>query len=65
MAEFIFYIIIAILVFDYILERLLDYLNSRLWSNDLPVELEGIYDAGKYRKSGSTYKNGYSATGCD
>lgn len=51
MAEFIFYIIIAILVFDYILERLLDYLNSRLWSNDLPVELQGIYDAGKYRKS--------------
>ena len=51
MAEFIFYIIIAILVFDYILERLLDYLNSRLWSNDLPAELQGIYDAGKYRKS--------------
>jgi len=51
MVELIFYIIIAILVFDYLLERLLDYLNSLLWSNDLPAELEGIYDADKYRRS--------------
>lgn len=51
MTEMIFYIIIAILVFDYILERLLDYLNSRLWSNALPEELEGIYDADKYKLS--------------
>ena len=51
MAEMIFYIIVAILVFDYFLERLLDYLNSLLWSNKLPEELEGIYDADKYRKS--------------
>jgi STE24 endopeptidase len=47
----IFYIIVAILVFDYILERILDYLNSRYWSNELPHELEGIYDADKYKKS--------------
>lgn len=51
MAEIIFYIIIGILVFDYILERLLEYLNSTLWSNELPDELAGIYDAAKYRKS--------------
>lgn len=51
MAEVIFYIIVAILVFDYFLERLLDYLNSLLWSNKLPEELEGIYDADKYKKS--------------
>jgi len=51
MAEVIFYIIVAILLFDYFLERLLDYLNSLLWSNKLPEELEGIYDADKYKKS--------------
>lgn len=51
MAEVIFYIIVAILVFDYFLERLLDYLNSLLWSNKLPEELEGIYGADKYKKS--------------
>ncbi len=51
MAQTIFIIIISILVFDYILERILDYLNSTYWSNELPSELKGIYDAEKYKKS--------------
>lgn len=51
MAQTIFYIIIAILVFDYAAERLLSYLNSTRWSNELPEELKGIYDPEKYRKS--------------
>lgn len=50
MAITIFYIIIGILVADYLFERLLDWLNSTYWSNELPKELEGIYDAEKYRK---------------
>jgi len=51
MAQSLFYFIIGILIFDYLLERLLDYLNSTRWSNELPTELTGIYDAGKYKKS--------------
>lgn len=51
MAATIFYVIIAILVFNYLLERLLEYLNSTRWSNILPVELKGIYDEEKYRRS--------------
>jgi STE24 endopeptidase len=51
MVQTIFYIIIAIILFDYILERVLDYLNSTYWSNEIPAELEGIYDADKYKKS--------------
>ncbi len=51
MAQTIFIIIIAILVFDFLLERLLDYLNSTYWSNELPIELQGIYDKEKYKKS--------------
>ncbi len=51
MAEILFYIIIAIIVFEYLLERTLDYLNSTYWNNELPHELEGIYDTQKYRKS--------------
>jgi len=51
MAQTIFYIIIGILLFEFILERILDYLNSTYWSNELPAELAGIYDAEKYRKS--------------
>lgn len=51
MAQTIFYIIIGILIFDYFLERLLDYLNSTRWSNELPAELKDIYDAEKYKKA--------------
>ncbi len=51
MAQIIFYVIIGIILFDYVLERILDWLNSTYWSNELPAELKGIYDAGKYKKS--------------
>ncbi|MCF8368778.1 MAG: M48 family metallopeptidase [Bacteroidales bacterium] len=51
MAETIFYIIIGILLFEYFLERILDYLNSKNWSNKVPEELQDIYDEEKYKKS--------------
>lgn len=47
----IFYIILAIVVFDFALERLLDWLNSTRWSSKLPDELKGIYDPDRYEKS--------------
>lgn len=46
----VFYIILAIIIADYILERVLDYLNYTKRSSELPKELEGIYDAEQYRK---------------
>ena len=51
----VFYIIIAILIFDFLLERLLNYLNSTRWSNELPKELHGIYDVDQYKKSQGYY----------
>lgn len=51
----VFYIIIAILIFDFLLERLLNYLNSTRWSNELPKELHGIYDVDQYKKSQDYY----------
>lgn len=51
MAQTILYLIIAIITFDYLLERLLDYLNTTRWSNALPAELKGIYDPDEYRRS--------------
>lgn len=51
MPQILFYIIIAILVFDYVFDRIVDYLNARRWSNQLPDELKGIYDEEKYRTS--------------
>lgn len=50
-AELILYIIIGIIAFDYIFERILDYLNSTYWSDELPEELSDIYEADKYKKS--------------
>lgn len=46
-----FYIILAIVAFDFALERLLDYLNSTRWSSKIPDELKGIYDPDRYEKS--------------
>jgi STE24 endopeptidase len=51
-----FYIIIGIVLFDFIVDRLLDYLNLKSWSPELPKEAEGIYDVEKYRKSMEYYK---------
>ncbi|MFH1296516.1 MAG: M48 family metallopeptidase [Bacteroidota bacterium] len=45
------YLILAVLLLDFILERLLEYLNTRRWSDKLPDELKGIYDAEQYRTS--------------
>lgn len=51
MEKIIFITILLIVILDFLLERILDYLNTTRWSNDLPAELEGIYDSERYRKS--------------
>ncbi len=59
MAQTIFYIIIAILVVDYFSERILEYLNFKSRTAKLPEELEGIYDAEKYKKQQEYKKTNY------
>jgi STE24 endopeptidase len=51
MEKILLYIILVIIVFDFIFDRVMDYLNASRWSNLLPEELKGIYDEEKYRKS--------------
>lgn len=51
MEQIIFYLIIAIIVFDFLFERILDLLNSKHFSPTLPAALQGIYDQEKYKKS--------------
>lgn len=46
----VFLLIILIVAFDFILERLLDYLNSKNRNPELPDELKDVYDADQYRK---------------
>ena len=50
-ATSLFIVILIFFVADFFLERWLDYLNTIYWSNELPVELKGIYDSEKYAKS--------------
>jgi STE24 endopeptidase len=47
----IFYVIITIIILDYILDRYLGHLNAKARSSKLPDELVGLYDEEKYLKS--------------
>lgn len=49
-------VIIAIILFDFIFEKILDHLNLKNLSPEIPAEAEGIYDAEKYRKFQEYYK---------
>lgn len=51
MEKTIFWIIIGIILFDFVFEKILDWLNYRNMKDEIPKELEGIYDEEKYRKS--------------
>ena len=51
METILFWIIIAIIIFDLLFEKFLDYLNIKSLKAELPKELEGIYETDKYRKS--------------
>jgi len=49
--QYIFYVIIGFVIFEFVLSKTLSYLNTTRWSNKLPKELEEIYDEKKYAKS--------------
>ena len=44
-------LMIGILAVEFVIERVLSYLNSKNRKKKIPTELEGIYDDEKYRKS--------------
>ncbi|NOR75764.1 MAG: M48 family metalloprotease [Draconibacterium sp.] len=50
MHEILFWIIIGIIILDFLFEKYIDYLNTTKWSDTLPDELKGIYDEKKYKK---------------
>ena len=45
-----FYLILGILVVEFVLDRVLDWLNSTFRDKPIPKELQGIYDDKKYLK---------------
>lgn len=46
-----FYIIIGILSVQFLLETILDYLNSRRYKDPVPAELNDVFDTSEYEKS--------------
>lgn len=53
----VYYLILIIPVAGYIVERYLNYLNRRMWSDKLPESLRGIVDEDKYKRSQLYYKD--------
>ena len=47
----VFFLILIIPVTGYLLERYLEHLNSKMWSENLPDKLKGFCDEEKYRKT--------------
>ena len=59
MSQILFYIIIGLLLADFIFERFLEFLNSTRWSDRLPEEVKDIYDEQEYQKQQAYEKANY------
>ncbi|MEH6705632.1 MAG: M48 family peptidase, partial [Galbibacter orientalis] len=55
----IFYIIIAILSIDFIVDKILDSLNAKNFDNPVPEALADVYDKEAYKKSQAYKKTNY------
>ncbi len=60
MHQLIFWIIIAIIVGNFLFENYLEYLNIKNMGKRLPPELEGIYNKEKYKKQQAYQKENHS-----
>ena len=58
-SNFLFYIIIGILVVQYIIDTLLDYLNAKQFLKEIPTELQDVFDADEYTKAQSYHQENY------
>ncbi|NHF61178.1 M48 family metallopeptidase [Flavobacteriaceae bacterium TP-CH-4] len=54
-----FYVIIAILVLQFVVETVLDYLNARRYDDPVPDELNDVFDTEEYQKSQDYKKTNY------
>mgnify|MGYP001319705871 CR=1 FL=1 len=46
-----FFVIISLVVFNYLFSNILDYINHRNWKDEIPNELIKFYDKEKYKKA--------------
>ena len=50
-ATSLFYIIIAIIIIDFLVDKILDALNAKHYNDPIPEELMDVYDSDEYQKS--------------
>ena len=50
-AQLWFFIIISLVIFNFLFSNILDYINHRNWKDEIPNELEDFYDKEKYKKA--------------
>ena len=58
-SNFLFYTIIGILVVQYLMDTVLDYLNTKHFLNQIPEELQDIFDAEDYQKAQEYHRENY------
>lgn len=58
-SETIFYLIIAIIILDFVIDKILDALNAKHFDDPVPAELQDVYDAEEYEKSQNYKKEGF------
>ncbi|WP_373059085.1 M48 family metallopeptidase [Zunongwangia sp. H14] len=58
-SEALFYIIIGIIIIDFIFDKILDTLNARHFDDPVPKELDDVYNAEEYEKSQRYKKERY------
>lgn len=49
--EFLFDLILGIVIINFIIDQVLDYLNTKCFDAPIPDELQDVYDADEYQKS--------------
>ena len=55
----IFYIIISIIIINFIVDKIIDYLNAKHYNDDIPNVLNDVYDEEEYKKSQAYKKTNY------
>ncbi|MEH6537402.1 MAG: M48 family metallopeptidase [Psychroserpens sp.] len=54
-----FYIIISIIILNFIIDKILDALNAKHYDDPIPSELNDVYDEAEYKKSQAYKKTNY------
>lgn len=55
-ATTLFYILITIIAVDFLIDKVLDYLNTKRFDDDIPEKLSDVYEEEEYKKSQSYKK---------